>query len=225
MALKLEFEAVKRGDLKSIDEKNAAFKGTVFADHKFRMAYKKLKRTEVGRLRRKHTRRIGGIRGVGSAEEIDGDAVEVDRFVETIVEWEGITDESGNEVPCDDDHKRAIAESFQEFASLIMLAIAHNEVGLLNELVELEEEMLEGEEPASKNLPTSGGGDSQQVRSTAKKVVNLPSDEGKKTLPVENATTDAQNSGSKTKSQMTSSPEHPSSERKATELTSQPSEP
>ena len=114
------------GELRCVDNTSEAFKDTLFEKHGFKIFFRPLTRTQAFALEKKFTK----WRPKKGREETDTAALTIAKFCRQVVRWEGFK-EGDKDVPCDEQHKRLLAEENAPFTNLINLAMFNEELGML----------------------------------------------------------------------------------------------
>lgn len=105
-----------------IDGKHAAFTGTPFAGADFKVKVRPQDRTAIAALHRKFSTTSGG------RTVVDEAGVSQELFVRSVVSWEGIVDQDGKPLVCDDPGKRIVARVHWAFASIITQVAMESQV-------------------------------------------------------------------------------------------------
>jgi hypothetical protein len=100
-----------------IDQNHEAFVGTQFANSDFKIEAKVLSREEYAKIASRHTRYVRGM-----ARE-DTPAISMEVFIKAVISWQGICDQDGKPMDCDEKNKRLIANKYWLFASNVSGAI------------------------------------------------------------------------------------------------------
>ena len=73
--------------------------------------------SQMNALRAKHTRMKRGV------EKVDSAAISQEMFMRVVKEWEGMVDENGEDLECNDQNKRAVYENDDDYVLKIFEAI------------------------------------------------------------------------------------------------------
>ena len=134
------------GSTKTIKSSSAAFSKTRFRHFSFEFEYRVLTRTEQIRLEKSCTTIKKGVETVDKAKQ------NKKTFIEKIVNWKGLKDSKGAEIPYNEDNKEFLAENMYSLCNLVCIAIDNEETGVLDAI--LADENNEYEIPESEKEVT-----------------------------------------------------------------------
>lgn len=99
------------------------FEGTSYCGHTFKLRITPLTRTDYSRIQAKLARKgeedRKGKQRPKAAKEITAPELSAEVFVECVVSWEGLKDETGADIPCNEATKRVIVDQHWQFASIV----------------------------------------------------------------------------------------------------------
>lgn len=94
-----------------------AFASSSFAGMGFVIKAKPLTREQYAIIQKRHTK------VTARGQQTDDLAVEMDMFIRCVVSWEGIVDQIGTPLPCNDETKRTLANKHWQFSGMVNSAI------------------------------------------------------------------------------------------------------
>lgn len=109
----LDFDDIE----KVIDGNNDVFEGTPLYGKNFKFFVKPVDGDTFESVRRKYTKIKGGGR-----EQVDNREIDKELFMRQVINWEGISNKTGEEIPCTLENKKLLLKDMFRIASMINLA-------------------------------------------------------------------------------------------------------
>lgn len=101
-----------------VDGENAVFEGTDYHGHTFSFRCQPVSATKLAEIQKRH------LSAIGKSGIVHTDAIGVvrDTFLQCVVGWDGICDESGSPRPCDAANKAFVFDYYTDLAGLVVQA-------------------------------------------------------------------------------------------------------